>query len=291
MTAIDRFRAMGTEIEVLGPPHHPAAGAATARVRARFETEEQRFSRFRPDSELTLVNRRSGRRTPVSDAFAGVTRMAIDAATRTDGRFDPTVHDALVAAGYDRDFDEVLAGARGQLHSAIPCGRWSEIDLRGDGTLTMPRGLHLDLGGIAKGWTADRAVEDALEAGLPWALVNAGGDLRVGGDPLPILVAVDDPFRPGTAVADLRLTHGAVATSSVLKRSWGDGAHHIIDPVTGAPADTDVVQATVWAPTCAEAEVLATSTVLLGRAALETVAGVLVTGGEVLVSMAMGVAA
>ncbi len=287
MTSIDTFGAMGTTIEVLGPSHHPAGGAATARIRARFEIEERRFSRFRADSELTLVNRRSGRPTPVSEAFATVTRMAIDGAARTHGRFDPTVYDAIVAAGYDRDFDELIAGARGELHPAEPCGRWREVEL-GDGELSIPRGLHLDLGGIAKGWTADRAVEEALAAGLPWALVNAGGDLRVGGLPPPILVAVDDPLQPGTAVADLRLTHGALATSSVVKRSWGDGAHHIIDPITGASAETDVLQATVWAPTCAEAEVLATSAVLLGRTASESLSGVLVTGGEVLVSMAAG---
>ena len=96
----------------------------------RFAAEDRRFSRFRGDSELTRVNRSDDEWTPVSDGFAEVLDLALAAAAATDGIFDPTVHDALIAAGYDRDFDEVLAGARGALHAATPCGRWPEIRTR-----------------------------------------------------------------------------------------------------------------------------------------------------------------
>ncbi len=279
------FRAMGTAIHLLGPAGDPSFRRAAARVERRFAREERRFSRFRGDSELTRVNRAAGSATRVSRPFAEVLRMALEAAAATDGLFDPTVHDALVAAGYDRDFDEVLAGARGALHPAVPCGRWPEVEV--DGCLVRPPAdVHLDLGGIAKGWTVDRAAEDALAAGLPWALVNAGGDLRIAGSAPALDVAVEDPEHPEEALVRLRLSVGAVATSSVAKRSWGPGHHHVIDPRTGAPAATELLQASVWAPTCAEAEVLATRALLQGRSAAASLPCVLVTDdGDVLVAM------
>jgi thiamine biosynthesis lipoprotein len=270
------FRAMGTQVSVIGPAGHHAFEAASARVRARFAEEELRFSRFRGDSELTHVNASAGRPTRVSRPFAEVVGIALAAAATTGGRFDPTVHDALVAAGYDRDFDEVLAGARGALHPAIPCGRWNEVIVDAS-TVSLPADVHLDLGGIAKGWTVDRASEDALASGLPWVLVNAGGDLRIAGEAPVLEVAVEDPEDPELEVVRLRLTTGALATSSVAKRTWAPGQHHVIDPTTGAPADTDLLQATVWAPTCAEAEVLATRALLEGTQVASELPSVLVT--------------
>ncbi|MGZ4148515.1 MAG: FAD:protein FMN transferase [Actinomycetota bacterium] len=276
---------MGTAIHLLGPAGDPVFRRAAARVERRFAREEQRFSRFREDSELSRVNRAAGSAVRVSRSFAEVLRIALDAAAATGGLFDPTVHDALVAAGYDRDFDEVLAGARGALHPAGPCGRWPEVEV--DGCLVRPpAGVHLDLGGIAKGWTVDRAAEDALAAGLPWALVNAGGDLRIVGSAPTLDVGVEDPERPEDELVRLRLATGAVATSSIAKRSWAPGQHHVIDPRTGAPASTELLQASVWAPTCAEAEVLATQALLQGRGAATSLPCVLVTDdGDVLVSM------
>jgi thiamine biosynthesis lipoprotein len=280
------FRAMGTAVHLLGPADDPAFPRAAARVERRFAREDRRFSRFREDSELTRLNRSSGSPVRVSRAFAEVLRLALEAASSSGGLFDPTVHDALVAAGYDRDFDEVLAGARGALHPAVPCGRWPEVVM--DGSLVrLPDGVHLDLGGVAKGWTVDRAAEDALAAGLPWVLVNAGGDLRIAGAAPVLDVAVEEPERPEGELVRLRLAAGALATSSVVKRSWGPARHHVIDPRTGAPAQTELLQASVWAPTCAEAEVLATQALLQGRSAAASLSCVLVADdGDVLVALA-----
>lgn len=284
MVQTHAFRAMGTGIQLLGPEGHPATQGAVRAVEARFATEELRFSRFRPDSELSLVNAIAGSPTPVSPAFAEVVLLALDAAAATGGLFDPTVHDALVAAGYDRDFDEVMAGARGSLHPAVPCGRWSEVELDA-GILRLPEGVHLDLGGIAKGWTVDLAAADALEAGLPWALVNAGGDLRLAGDAPTIEIAVEDPEQPERELLRLRLADGALATSSIAKRSWAPGRHHVIDPRTGAPAETDLLQATVWASTCTQAEILATHALLQGSGVATSLRCALVTrAGDVLVA-------
>jgi thiamine biosynthesis lipoprotein len=135
------FRAMGTGVEVLAAASEAPERFADAVVRVRdtFERLERRCSRFRADSELTRVNRRAGRPTRVSPELAELLSHALAAARRTEGRFDPTVLDAVVAAGYDRDFDEILAGARAALRPPRPCGRWREVRLDGD-LLELPRG-------------------------------------------------------------------------------------------------------------------------------------------------------
>lgn len=285
------FRAMGTEVVILGPEDHLSSTQARAAVEAVFTREEQRFSRFRGDSELTRVNAAAGWWIAVSPRFESLVRLALEQAEATDGLFDPSVLDAVIAAGYDRDFDEVLAGARGALHPARPCGGWREIEVRA-GAVRLPRGVGLDLGGIAKGSTADLGAEAALAAGLPWALVSAGGDLRIAGDAPAIEVGIEDPEDPATHVTRLRLSEGGIATSSVLARAWGDWLHHVIDPRTGEPARTQALQATAWAPTCALAEVRATWALLTGPDAAATHPCVVVgTDGAVRISFAEAVAA
>lgn len=272
------FRAMGTQITTLFPNASPerTLSAAFDRVTGIFVREEQRFSRFRGGSELTSVNAASGRWSNVSAGFERLVRFALRQAERTEGLFDPTVLHAIIAAGYDRDYDDVLAGARGELHAPQPCGRWAEIQLR-PGGLCLPADVGLDLGGVAKGWTADLAAEAAVKVGLPWALVSAGGDLRIAGDAVEIEVAIEDPWVLTEEVARVSLTSGALASSSTTRRAWGPGLHHVIDPRTGAPSDAAAVQATVWARTCADAETLATWAILTGPAALDTVPGAIAT--------------
>ncbi len=132
-----------------------------------------------------------------------------------------------------------------------------------------PAGVGFDPGGIGKGLAADLVVAELLAAGAEGACVHIGGDLRVEGCG-PWRVDVADPFdsrRP--AVAALALSAGGLATSSRLRRTWWRGGarrHHIIDPVTGRPADTDVVAVTVITGEAWRAEVLATSALLAGVA-------------------------
>ena len=251
------FRAMGTSIRILtddscaprtvrrrgrrDPPNVRAGGTSLLAL-PRRERALPRQRRVRP------VDRPCPRRSARSCG------LALDAARSTGGSFDPTVLDAMEAIGYDRDFDEVLAGARGVLRPAVPCGRWRDVTLEDD-VLRVPAGVGIDLGGIAKGWTADLAATRALDAGLPWVLVNAGGDLRIVGDAPTIDVAIEDPDDRATELGRLSIREGGLATSSIRSRSWGPGLHHVIDPRTGAPAETDLLQVTVTAPTCAEAEV------------------------------------
>ena len=273
---------MGTDIRVIGP-FDEDLDLAASKVRATFESEEQRFSRFRIDSELSHVNRRAGEWTKVSRGFGAVLRVALEAARATEGLFDPTVLPQLVAAGYDRDFSLVRSRSRApSAASAHIAGVWHEIQLS-RGWLRMPPGTALDLGGIAKGWTADLAAE---AADLTWVLIDAGGDIRLRGRPEhPLPIAIEDPSDPERVIARLDLEEGALATSTVTKRSWGPGLHHLIDPRSGLPSISPVIQATTWAMTCTAAEVSAKTVVIGGvdRIRLQPTLAVL-DGGEMLSS-------
>jgi thiamine biosynthesis lipoprotein len=271
------FRAMGTQVTCIGPAGDPAFDTAVRSVVQAFEREERRASRFRSDSELSRVNASAGSWVAVSEPFAALVAIALAAWERTNGRFDPTLLGALVDAGYDRDFDELLAGARAELRPIDPAGRAGEVRLE-HGRLHLPDGVGLDLGGLAKGWTVDLAARAALERGLPWILINAGGDLLLAGVPPEdaILIAVEDPETTGQDLGRIELRGGALATSSVTRRAWGPGLHHLIDPTTGAPSAGPVVQATVWAATCTEAEISSKDALLQGEPFLDRAPGLLV---------------
>jgi thiamine biosynthesis lipoprotein len=272
------FRAMGTEMELLldADSNAPLAGAEEELRRL-----ESLLSRFLPGSELSRLNAAGS--LDVGPELLELAELALAARERTDGRFDPTVHDALVAAGYDRPFDLLDPASRPVDTPRARCAGAVAVD-RHAGRIALEPGYRLDLGGIAKGWAADRVVAFLSESGP--ALVNAGGDVSAAGAAWP--VGVETPA--GTLT--LELEAGGIATSGRDRRVWqrdGEERHHVIDPVTGVPATSDVLTVTVAATSAAEAEVLATSLFLAGsleRAAAEADAKaipavVVGAGGEV----------
>lgn len=244
------FRAMGTEVELLlDAPSSPAAHAALRRAEAEIERLEGLLSRFREDSELSVLNRNG--RARCGPDLVRVVELALDARERTGGLFDPTVHDAVVAAGYDRSFE--LVSSEGPAGDGRPRSCGGAVDVDGD-VVTLGDGVRLDLGGIAKGYAADRVAELLAVSGP--CLVNVGGDIGVRGGSWPVAV---------TGELTLELTGGALATSGRDRRRWTRGgveSHHLIDPRTGLPAGTEILRATVVAATAAEAEALATAAFL-----------------------------
>jgi len=133
-------------------------------------------------------------------------------------------------------------------------------------TITLPLGVQLDFGGIAKGMAVDEAARLLKDAGIFPAMVNAGGDLAVVPSPVrPITWPVTVESAPGLIVP---LRAGALATSSVLKRRWrrgGEELHHLLDPSTGHCASTVLDTVTVAAANCTQAEVAAKVALILGR--------------------------
>ena len=260
-------------------------GSALEGVVAIFEREEQRFSRFRHDSELSQLNRSTGMWVEATSPFLEVVRLALDGAEATHGLFDPTVLRALEAAGYDRTFVAIEEQSGRPHHEPVPCGRWREIEVRDD-CIRSPEGVGLDLGGLVKGWTADRAAEAAVAAGLDWAVVNAGGDLRIAGDGPPLEIGIQEPGCAEEMACRVRVDGGALATTSVTQRRWGPDLHHVIDPRIGLPARTPVLQATIWDETCATAEIASKRALLEGVAALDELSGLLIlTSGEIVTNL------
>jgi thiamine biosynthesis lipoprotein len=274
-----RFRAMNTDVVAWLWAEPGLAAIWLPEVESFFGEVEAELSRFRPDSGLSRLNASAGEGPqPVSAMLSAVLRMALEMRVSTDGIFDPTVLPALKAAGYDRSFELVRARrdeAAGS-GSQATTGR-AEVARRdvasvllntSQRTVELPVGVQIDLGGIAKGWTVDRAV--GLLGAWGAALVDAGGDIRAtaapGGEPWP--VAIEDPFHPDTDVVVVRLNDEAIATSSTLRRNWQIGGrqmHHLIDPRTGRPGESELVSASVVAPTTVRAEVAAKVALILGR--------------------------
>jgi thiamine biosynthesis lipoprotein len=255
---------MGTTIELLlDADDKEQAQSAFRAVEEEFERLEAMLSRFRPDSELSQLNR-DGRILAPPD-LERVVGLALEAREHTAGRFDPTVYDALTQAGYDRSFEQVEPDAADDSRQVARCGGRVTID-SATGLIEIEPGFHIDLGGIGKGYAVDRAIEILAVVGP--CLVNAGGDLAVRGDkPWPIGVE-DGPT--------LELTRGAIATSGRDRRHWRRGdeeRHHLIDPATGRPAQTDLLRVTVVASTAIEADVLA-KTLFLGGEQEAAAAGV-----------------
>jgi len=247
------FHAMGTEIELLVDAEHAERSLDAAEL--EFHRLEALLSRFRDDSELSRLNR-DGSIEPGRD-LARVVELALEARDRTSGRFDPTVHNALVAAGYDRSFEQLPA--EGDTAPPPPAARG--VRLR-PGRIELEPGVQIDLGGIGKGYAAERAAELLALAGP--CLVNAGGDIAIRGGSWPV----------GVEHITLQLDSGGLATSGRDRRRWQRGGrelHHLIDPATGEPSETDLLRVTVVAGDAVDAEVAAKSLFLAGskRAAAE----------------------
>ncbi len=232
--------------------HHD--GTLTAedaeRARALVAADEARWSRFRADSETTSVTAAAGAFVPVSSATLELLEACRTWVEATGGVFQPLVGAALRAWGYAEPLQSgPPASTRPR---TAPIVGTIEVDpVRG--AVRIPAGTALDLGGIAKGWIADRAARLLAETDCASVLVDAGGDMvAVAGTHRVEVVHAEHRY------ASVRLEQGtAIATSGPWARSWVDAggatAHHLIDPSTGAPGAA--VSATVVAPTCAEADV------------------------------------
>jgi thiamine biosynthesis lipoprotein len=237
---VNGFRSMGCEVVL--PDGAPDAG-----VRALFNERDGRFSRFLPSSELNRVNAAPRGLTSLSEEFASMLCLAIDAARATGGLVTPAAGAALLAAGYDRDFDGLPTSEVAVRPARVPS--LGALRLRGR-MLLRSENVIIDLNGVVKGKTVDDAV--AL-LGTGW--VSAGGDMAT---TVPLVVGL-----PGGDT--VTLDRGGLATSSVAKRSW-KGGHHLIDPATGAPSTTPWRDVTVAAASCVTADVAAKAALLLGPA-------------------------
>ena len=276
IVATAEFRALGTSVVVL-VDDADLLDAAEVAVRERLAAIDLACSRFRDDSELEAVNRAGGRAVPVSPLFVDAIELALHAARVTDGLVVPTIGEALKLLGYDRDFASIPPGPRPIVRVARVPG-WHEVRVdRARSTVQVPAGVSLDLGATAKALAADLAAQDAAAVTGTGVLVSLGGDIAVAGPTpaggWPVLVTDShacDPAEPADGEVVV-IRSGGLATSSTTVRRWGsdrDPRHHIVDPSTGASAESPWRTVSVAAASCAEANIATTASIVMGERAV-----------------------
>jgi thiamine biosynthesis lipoprotein len=259
--------AMSTTVSVQLVGAHPLAEALAAEAMAWFRRIEATCSRFDDTSELTRLCRAAPATTAVSPLLFEVLRVALAVAAASEGAFDPTLGALLHAHGFDRHWQ---TGRTAPTPSPPPNGRahWRDIVLHEPtGQVSLPTGVALDLGAVAKGFALDLA-RRAL-ATVADCCVVAGGDLLCRGHNAlgrPWRTAVVDPFVPdrSAGVIEVDAPEYAICTSGGYARSTARG-HHLLDPAQpeGRSA-AGIASVTVIAPQAAIADALATAVFVLG---------------------------
>lgn len=295
ISAERRVRAMGCDAHVIvvgRDAQDPDVQAWADSALRRIEQLEARWSRFRETSEVSQLNAHPGRPTIVSaDTFLLVER-AVRASELTGGRYDPTVLDAVVALGYDRDFREVRSSRRPLPFAFTGTPGCHGIMLNEYlSAVTFPTDVGFDPGGIGKGLAADLVVTELIAAGAAGAMVNLGGDLRaIGLAPTEAgwVIGVENPRDRNEQLARVAVRGGGVCTSSRLRRSWkaadGTRVHHLVDPARGESLTSDIATVTVVAGEAWWAEALAKSVFVAGVTDREPVEAMLVNAHALVIA-------
>jgi FAD:protein FMN transferase len=279
---IFRFRAMNTGILLAADGNPADVKQGFEQAQQYIENSERRFTRFSEDSELSQLNRAAGSWFQASPEMTIVVSLAKQYAEQTGGLFNPSILPDLERVGYDRSMDLIRAE-----EALLPPARFGPglrvLPLDGllinpdENLIHLPHGMRIDLGGIAKGWIAEQAALVLAEHSRD-CLVDAGGDMFMVGLPEgegSWQIDLEDPRNTGWLVGSLDVPPGALTTSSVAKRKWVQGEtprHHLIDPRTGEPAETDWLSVTVIAPHADMAEVFAKALLIAGPGEAEVLA-------------------
>jgi FAD:protein FMN transferase len=237
---------MGTfaEIEIIkGSAHFGGAqGLANRAVRLLRELDE-RWSRSIPRSDVSRINDASGRWVTVHPSTRDVLLRAVEGWKRTQGRFDPTVHEILIDHGFANSEEFLrLRHLREKLKDQAVRPAKGCRDFRIDPNnlmVSVPFGTTIELDGIARGYAADLVIAQLAESGAQGAIVNIGGDVRVWGHQdtdSAWHLALEDPLSPTGTIATLRVSEGAVAMSTTTARRAPEDrpqTHRLMDPLTG----------------------------------------------------------
>lgn len=249
---------------------------AEKRLWERVTDIDAACNRFRADSELTRLNERAGETVAMSATLECALVNALLARDATDGLCDPSVLPALLALGYDVDYDELKVRGDVARTSPVPSPGADAVTLDLEAhTVTLAAGCQLDLGASAKALLADLVAEDVAPSG--GVVVEIGGDVAVRGPGPDGLwaIGVGDSLHLTGREPRVGIERGGIATSSLQTRTWRAGGrvvNHVIDPRTGECANGPYTSATVSASSCVIANAFATSALLWGEDAAYHVA-------------------
>nr|WP_326185245.1 FAD:protein FMN transferase [uncultured Oscillibacter sp.] len=228
---------------------------------------ESRFSVTDESSEIYTANHSGGEPVIISNDTALLIDFALSMAHQTNGALEPTIYPVLTAWGFTTD--EYHIPAQDELDNLLPLVNCRNIDLT-DTMVTVPDGMQLDLGAVAKGYTGDKVAELLRDRGVTSALINLGGNVQAVGskpDGSPWRVGVRDPFTDGN-LGVLEIKDTAVVTSGGYERYFtdedGNVYWHILNPETGCPARSGLVSVTVVAPEGKLCDALSTALFVMG---------------------------
>lgn len=277
MRTAELFDVMGTQTQLTAVTRADEPDRAERALKAAADAlrdVEAKMSYRRGGSDVSRLNAAApGQVVALSADTLAVLRAARRTAGQTEGAFDVTCRPVIEL--WKQAADDGRAPTTQQLSAARAASSWDDIELRDDGAVKRKQTAAVDLGGIAKGFAIDRAVEAMAAAGCAGGLVNVGGDVRCFGvrpGRKGWSVAVENPFHPGSGrIAYLLVNDAAVCTSGDYRRYSvieGERYSHIVDPRTSLPADQSP-SVTVVAPTAAVADAWATALSVLGPAGLD----------------------
>ncbi|SIS50339.1 FAD:protein FMN transferase [Alicyclobacillus vulcanalis] len=264
------FRAMGTDVELYVNDWltGPELTLLACDLEAAIRRYERIFSRFDPASDLSRLNRAQGAWVTVPDELNHVLKLAAQWFQQTRGYFDPFIGEEMRRIGYSVTFEDLEVSVEPILTSGRIPPIHPPIEFGPDNTVRLLSGYEVDLGGIAKGHIVARCAASLREQGLKRFALSAGGDVQVTSHDEPWSIRVANPYGGDEPIGAFTLTDGGVATSGTYRRAWqtpsGRKLHHLIDPFTGLPAETDAISVSVCADALTTAEVLAKVALLLG---------------------------
>ncbi len=249
---------------------------------ALCEEYEQLFSRTISTSDVYRINHSDGAPVEVSDATAELLCIALEYARLSGGAFDPTIEPLVTL--WDIMADEPHVPDADAISAALARVDWTKVSVDGN-VVTLQAGMGLDLGGIAKGYIADKLREYLSENGVDSALINLGGNvLTLGGKPdgSNFTIGVQKPFGQNSDILGAcRLKGMSVVTSGIYERYFVEDDrlyHHILDTKTGYPVENELYSVTIISPTSTDGDALSTICFALGSedgmALIETLDGI-----------------
>ncbi len=250
----------------LATEHEHQMDGATQRLWHWLDAFDTTCNRFRDDSELSRLNEGHGVTTTISPTLELALEAALRAARVTGNLIDPTVLPALLALGYDRDFDELVDDDAIPQRTAVPATGPSSIHLNViEHSVSLDPPCQLDLGASAKALVVDLIADDVAESG--GVVVELGGDVAVRGEGPdgPWVIAVSDSLVLDGLEPRVSFRHGGIATSSSTTRTWRSGGrtvNHVVDPPHRECANGLYATATVSASDCVLANAFATAALL-----------------------------
>ena len=257
---------MGTRISVeLWHKNVSLASQCSDKIFAEMHRLDAMMSPFKADSEISFINNNASTETiEVSDEMAEIIDRSLYFSNISDGAFDIT----FASIGYRYDYRKKLKPSDQLIESSLESIDYRHINLNNNELRFNDPGVRIDLGGIAKGYAVDRAIEIAKQCGIDEALISAGGDSKILGKKQgrPWIIGIQHPRKKNEMALVLPLSDTAISTSGDYERFFirdGQRVHHIINPSTGKSA-TVTWSATVTGPDAITTDALSTTIFVLG---------------------------